>query len=178
MFVIENEDKEIFLDIARETVNNYVKNKSVPDFEIERPNLKQKSGAFVTLKKNNQLRGCIGHLSADQEAWETVRDMAVMSCSKDHRFSPVTENELPNIDIEISVISPMEKIDDLNSIEVGKHGIYIKHGIQSGLLLPQVATEYGWDRNEFLKHTCFKAGLSPENIQDYEVFVFTADVFG
>ena len=105
--------------------------------------------------------------------------MALAAAFQDTRFNPLTRDELKDIDIEISVLTPLEKIDSIEEIEVGKHGIYITQGLYSGLLLPQVATEYGWDRKSFLEHTCTKAGLPKEswNEKDTEIYVFSADIF-
>jgi AmmeMemoRadiSam system protein A len=105
--------------------------------------------------------------------------MAEAAAFKDPRFTPVKEKELPELDIEISVLTPLKKITDVNEIQVGKHGIYIVKGMWAGLLLPQVATEYGWDRQTFLEHTCQKAGL-PSNVwkeKDTEIYIFSADIF-
>jgi AmmeMemoRadiSam system protein A len=112
--------------------------------------------------------------------WQTIRKMAVEAALHDPRFSPVGISELKDIDIEISVLSPFEKITDLNMIEVGKHGLFIRNGFYQGLLLPQVATEYNWSRNEFLEHTCMKAGLDRFCFREKncEIFIFSATVFG
>jgi AmmeMemoRadiSam system protein A len=105
--------------------------------------------------------------------------MAVQAAVGDPRFPAMESEELDKINIEISVLSELEKIDDINKIEVGKHGILIRKGFYSGLLLPQVATEYGWDRNEFLEHTCFKAGLPADAYKSgADIYIFSAEVFG
>ena len=116
-------------------------------------------GAFVTLKKKGALRGCIGHIVGHYPLAETISRMAVAAAFQDPRFPPVTRAEWPTIDMEISVMTPLKEITDTAAIEVGRHGIYIQKGDRSGLLLPQVATEYGWDRLTFLEQTCRKAGL-------------------
>jgi len=105
--------------------------------------------------------------------------MAEAAAFRDPRFSPVKEKELPELDIEISVLTPLKRIKDVNEIQVGTHGIYIKKGWSSGLLLPQVATEYGWDRQTFLDHTCQKAGLPSTawKEKDTEIYIFSADIF-
>jgi hypothetical protein len=138
------------------------------------------TGAFVTLKKHGQLRGCIGFIEARKPSYETVRDMAQAAAFSDPRFSPVTQKEFEDLKIEISILTPLKKISDINEIEVGKHGLYIIKGFNSGLLLPQVATEYSWDRVTFLKETCRKAGLPFDawKDKDAKIFIFSADVFG
>ena len=136
-------------------------------------------GAFVTLHKHGALRGCIGYVEAIKPLYKTVQEMAIAAAFQDPRFPGLKADEFNNIEIEISVMSPLEKITDVNKIEVGKHGIIIKSGFNSGLLLPQVATEQGWDRDTFLEHTCYKAGL-PGNIwkkPDTEILIFSAEVF-
>jgi len=123
------------------------------------PSLLLPCGAFVTLKVNGGLRGCIGRITASRPLLQTVREVALCSAFEDPRFPPLTPAEWPAVRLEISVLSPFRKVTDVQSIEVGTHGIMIRSGYHSGLLLPQVATEQGWDRETFLRHVCFKAGL-------------------
>ena len=140
---------------------------------------RESRGAFVTINKKGQLRGCIGYIEGRGPLYKTVEKMAEEAAFRDPRFDPVKERELPELEIEISVLTPLKKITDINEIEVGKHGIYIKKGWNSGLLLPQVATDYGWDRLTFLEHTCQKAGL-PANAwkeKNTEIYIFSADIF-
>jgi AmmeMemoRadiSam system protein A len=134
----------------------------------------------VTLTKRGDLRGCIGYVRAVKPLRETVAEMAVQAALHDPRFPPVSASELSGIDIEISVLSPLEEVTDVSQIEVGKHGLVIQEGARSGLLLPQVATEYGWDRETFLDHTCLKAGLPAGSWKRKGVVLlkFTAEVFG
>jgi len=141
--------------------------------------LKEKMGVFVTLKKKGELRGCIGYLRGVMPLYKAVKDVAIESAFRDPRFSPLDKKEWKDIEIEISVLTPMKKIQDINEIKVGVHGLYIEKGGYSGLLLPQVATEYNWDAITFLKHTCYKAGL-PEDAwksKDTNLYIFSADVF-
>ena len=137
-------------------------------------------GAFVTLKKQGRLRGCIGLIEGKKPLYETVEEMAQTAAFKDPRFRPVKEDEFKELDIEISALTPLRQIEDVNEIEVGRHGIYIVKGFHSGLLLPQVATEYNWDRNTFLRETCVKAGLPLNAWKDKgtKIFIFSASVFG
>ena len=150
------------------------------DFDIDDPVLNTKCGAFVTIHNQGNLRGCIGNIVAETPLWKTVRNMAVEASVRDPRFPPVSADELDSIDIEISALSPLWKIGDLNEIEVGKHGILIKKGFNQGLLLPQVATEYNFNRSQFLEHTCMKAGLAGDcyKSKDCEIYIFSATVFG
>jgi len=172
-------DKKTLHHIAKTVIENKVKGKPVPEFRIESSILKENRGAFVTLQKRGQLRGCIGYIEGHGPLHNTIKEMAEAAAFRDPRFSPVKEKELPELDIEISVLTPLQRIKDVNEIQVGTHGIYIKKGWSSGLLLPQVATEYGWDRQTFLDHTCQKAGLpsSAWKEKDTEIYIFSADIF-
>jgi len=173
------QQKEL-LKIAKETVENFVLTGKISEFKIIDEGLKQKQGAFVTLTKNGQLRGCIGQIAPSNESlWQVVRDMAIAACSEDNRFNPVSEDELDKLEYEISVLSVPESIDDWHKIELGKHGVIIKQGGQSGVFLPQVATETGWSLEEFLSELCSqKAGLSSSCYKDKntQILVFTAQV--
>jgi AmmeMemoRadiSam system protein B/AmmeMemoRadiSam system protein A len=176
---LNEEDKKALLHIAKTVIENMARGKPVPEFKVDAPILKESRGAFVTINKKGQLRGCIGHIEGHGPVHKTVEEMASAAAFQDPRFNPITERELPDLEVEISVLTPLKKITDIDEIEVGKHGIYIKKGWYSGLLLPQVATEYGWDRNVFLEHTCQKAGL-PSNAwkdKNTEIYIFSADIF-
>ena len=176
---LSREEKLELLKIARTTVECLVKNIPVPDFEVTSDLLKENRGAFVTIHKSGQLRGCIGYIKSVKPLYLSIRDMAESAAFRDPRFPPVTAHELNEIDIEISALTPFRVIDDVNEINVGKHGIYLSKGFNSGLLLPQVATEYGWDRITFLEHTCYKAGLSRDDWRKgAEISIFSADIFG
>lgn len=176
---LNEEEKKTLHQIAKTVIENKARGKTVPDFKVESPVLKENRGAFVTIHKKGQLRGCIGYIEGHGPLHKTIEEMAEAAAFRDPRFTPVKEKELPELELEISVLTPLKKIKDMNEIEVGKHGIYIKKGWYSGLLLPQVATEYGWDRQTFLEHTCQKAGL-PSNTwkeKDTEIYIFSADIF-
>ncbi|MBU4149574.1 MAG: AmmeMemoRadiSam system protein B, partial [Candidatus Omnitrophica bacterium] len=177
---LSKEEKQKLLQIAKASVVEAVTGKKQAKIEVTEKRLKENCGAFVTLKKQGQLRGCIGYIIAVKPLYETVKDVAMSAAINDHRFSPVTEKELDSIDIEISALTPLKRISDINEIEVGKHGLYMKQGFSSGLLLPQVAAEYSWDRKTFLDQTCRKAGLSANAWQDpaTEIYTFSAEVFG
>lgn len=173
------EEKKTLIRIARESMENYVKTGKRKEFVVDDPVLKRHQGAFVTLNKNGQLRGCIGRIVADDPLYEVVASMAIEAAIDDPRFYPVTAKELNDIEIDISALSPIEEIKDVNKIEVGKHGIIIRRGFFQGLLLPQVATEYGWDRETFLRQTCLKAGLPEDAWKDKttQISIFSAEVF-
>ncbi len=142
--------------------------------------LSQERGAFVTLTQKGRLRGCIGYVEPVKPLCETVRDVATHAATSDERFLPVAPSELPDLHCEISVLSALRRVKNVNEIQVGKHGLFIKKGDREGLLLPQVATENNWDRTTFLQQTCVKAGLPSNAWQDDEadIFCFTAFVFG
>jgi AmmeMemoRadiSam system protein B/AmmeMemoRadiSam system protein A len=176
---LSEQDKKTLHHIARTVIENKARGKSVPEYKVESPILQENRGAFVTINKKGQLRGCIGYIEGHGPLHKTIEEMAEAAAFRDPRFSPVKDKELPELEIEISVLTPLKKITDVNEIQVGKHGIYIKKGWLSGLLLPQVATEYGWNRQTFLEHTCQKAGL-PLNAwkeKDTEIYIFSADIF-
>jgi AmmeMemoRadiSam system protein B/AmmeMemoRadiSam system protein A len=177
-FILSKEDKEKLLTIAKKTLSEYVRNKKVPDISVESDVLQKECGAFVTLKKKNgDLRGCIGRIVAEEPLFLVVRDMAIAAASQDYRFPPVTPSEIDDIDIEISVLTPMQKVNSVEEIEVGRDGLMIKRGYMSGLLLPQVPVEQGWDKETFLVHTCYKAGLPPDAWKSSELWKFQAIVF-
>lgn len=178
--ILEKEEQQVLLTIARDTIENYVKSRHIPPIDVDDyPNLQQLAGVFVTLTKNKQLRGCIGYIKAIDPLSQAVSKMAIAAATEDPRFSPVTKDELKDIKIEITVLSELIRISDIEQIEIGKHGLYMVKGFNSGLLLPQVATEQGWNREEFLTHTCYKAGLPPTawKEKDTEIFIFTGSIF-
>jgi AmmeMemoRadiSam system protein A len=172
--------KKEMLKLARNTVEMYVKERKTPSIEHVSQELKEKRGAFVTLHKKGNLRGCIGYTEPYFPLGETIVKTAVSASTKDNRFTPVKEEELKDIDIEISVLSPVRKVVNTEEIKVGIHGLVVSKGYYSGLLLPQVATNYNWDREEFLAQTCWKAGLPPDawKDKDCEIYLFSAEVFG
>ena len=177
---LNKEEKKRLLEIARRSINEYVAQGSVPSFTVTEENLKGKQGAFVTINKKGQLRGCIGNFVSEKSLHQTVQDMAIAAATQDPRFPPLSRKELKDIELEISVLSPLREIKDTNGIKVGKHGIYLTRGIYRGVLLPQVATEYGWDRETFLERTCLKAGLPADAWKegDVKTEIFSAQVFG
>lgn len=178
MSELKNETKKELLKIARKAIEEEILRGikiTPPDIE----ELKVKKGAFVTIRVNSELRGCIGYVVPIRSLGETVIDCAIAAATEDHRFPPITPKEIPKMKLEISVLSPLKKIKDIQEIEVGKHGIMITHGLSRGLLLPQVAVEYNWDRITFLEHTCWKAGLDKNAWKDKDTIIeiFSAEVF-
>jgi AmmeMemoRadiSam system protein A len=147
---------------------------------IELPRLAEARGAFVTLKEHGELRGCIGYITPMKSLAETVRDVATYAALEDSRFTPVTTQELPLLEYEISVLSPLRRVLEIKEIKVGKHGLIMKQGDIEGLLLPQVPVEEHWDRDTFIQQTCLKAGLPRDawKDDDTDIFMFTALVFG
>jgi AmmeMemoRadiSam system protein A len=178
-FDLTAEEKKELLKISRTTLETYLKTGQKPQWKAATLNLQEKRGAFVTLKKFSELRGCIGRIVADTPLYQVIADTAIDSAVNDPRFEPVSYNELKDLEIEISVLTPFEKVKQINEIEVGKHGLLIRKGYHSGLLLPQVPSEYGWRRQEFLEHTCLKAGLDKNDYLDPEatLYKFSAIVF-
>ncbi len=176
---LTDEEKLKLLEIARRSITNVVNGQGLPDVEPDTENLKTPCGAFVTITVNDNLRGCIGYVEAVESLAETVNEVAAKSALEDPRFPPVEPYELDKIEIEISVLSPLKLVKSVDEIKVGEHGIMIKRGWRRGLLLPQVATEHNLTKEEFLEHTCLKAGLSPDCWKDKEteIYIFTAIVF-
>jgi len=135
---LSREDKLLLLKIARDTIESYMRTKKIPAFDVNSPLLMEKRGAFVTIKKKGELRGCIGIFTSDKPLYLTVADMAVSASAQDPRFIPIVASELSQISIEISCLTPLKKIKDVSEIEVGRHGLYIMKGLYRGVLLPQV----------------------------------------
>ena len=173
------EEKQTLRSIARAAIRGRCLGEPMPDFPIASDRLDERRGAFVCLHIGKDLRGCIGMIEGLKPLRETVKEMAIQAAFGDPRFSALDPDELDRIDIEISVLTPLERIDDPERIEIGKHGLYIRRKYRSGLLLPQVAVEQGWNRTQFLEWTCQKAGLSRKAWRepDTEVYVFSADIF-
>ena len=168
------------LEIARNSIETRINSGKKLEVSETDPILTEHCGAFVTLHKNNKLRGCIGSLIGKQPLYLTVRDMAIEAAVGDPRFVVLSKEELGEIEIEISVLSPLKKIDNPDKIQLGEHGVLIRSGYRSGVFLPQVATETGWSRIEFLSNLCaHKAGLAPLAWKDpsTEIYIFTAEVF-
>ena len=178
--MLNEEQKNKMLKLARNSITHYLKNGKRLSIKEDDPVLNTEMGAFVTLHKHGELRGCIGNLVGRGPFYLTIRDMAVEAATGDPRFPPVTLEEMNDIDIEISVLSPLKKIDDPEKIEMRKHGVLVRQGFRSGVYLPQVATETGWNREQFMTSLCGqKAGITPDAWKrgQCEINIFTALVF-
>jgi AmmeMemoRadiSam system protein A len=176
---LSKDDKATLYAIARTAIESALAGKNPSPCEINSSILQEKRGAFVSLHLQGNLRGCIGYIHPTKPLHKTVQEMAIAAALQDPRFDPVTRMELEELDIEISVLTPMKKIEHIQEIEIGKHGLYIVCGPYHGLLLPQVATSYGWNKKTFLEHTCEKAGLpkSAWQEEETEIYIFSADIF-
>jgi AmmeMemoRadiSam system protein A len=177
--LLDKKEQQFLLSLARRTIEHYLKTGEPPTIEtMENKKLREKRGAFVTLKVEGQLRGCIGYPLPIKSLHETVIDMAIAASTQDYRFAPLSPEELPRTRIEISVLSLPRPVKDISDIEVGKHGIIMSKGFHKGLLLPQVPLEYDWDRETFLRHGCLKAGLDEDEWKrGVKIEIFSAQVF-
>ena len=178
--MLSTEDEKTLLELARTTMDSHIRNGdiyNVRDGDYSE-SLQTHTGAFVTLHKNGKLRGCIGRFQPDKPLYEVVRDMAISASTKDYRFKPVEAGELDKIVLEISVLTPLIKITDPQEIQLGKHGIYIKKGQNSGTFLPQVATETGWNLEEFLGHCAQdKARIGWSEWREADLYIYEALIF-
>jgi AmmeMemoRadiSam system protein A len=176
---LTEEDGQILIQTARQAIALRLSEKGGCYPAAVTPALMMPCGAFVTLKSNGSLRGCIGRVTSTRSLLQTVKEVAVSSAFEDPRFPPVTTEEWSSIRVEVSVLSPLRRVSDPQAVLVGTHGIMIRSGFSSGLLLPQVATEQGWDRDAFLSHACRKAGLPPDAWRNAstQIEVFSAMVF-
>jgi len=179
-FVLEEKDRKQLLQLARSTITQYVKDKTIyglSEFH-DTKTLNQKAGAFVSLYINKELRGCIGTFNPTGKLISTVQEMAISAATNDYRFSPVKTSELKDIEIEISVLTPLKRINSIDEISLGKHGIYIIKGSSTGTLLPQVPDKYNWTVEEFLGYCSRdKAGIGWEGWKTAEVYTYEAIVF-
>jgi AmmeMemoRadiSam system protein A len=176
--VTSEADRRRLLQIARGAIAAHVNGAAVADV-CASAGLLRTGGAFVSIHLHGELRGCIGHLEADRSLLRVVRECAVAACSADPRFPPVSAAELAGLEIEVSLLGPLEPVASPDDIEVGRHGLLVERNWQRGLLLPQVATEWRWDKETFLGQTCHKAGLPRDAWkQGAKVWRFEAEVFG
>ena len=171
-------DRQILLRLARDAIAAHVANLPAPSAAVSGA-LGRPGGAFVTLHTRGNLRGCIGHVEANEPIGRVVPRCAVAACSSDPRFPPVTSSEIADLDLEISLVGPLEPIAGPADVEIGRHGLVLERGGQRGLLLPQVATDWHWDPETFLAQTCHKAGL-PDDAWKHgaTIWRFEAEVFG
>jgi AmmeMemoRadiSam system protein A len=180
--MLNKTQRTTLLQIARDSIAAVLEgrrpdlNQYAIDDDLRRP-----AGAFVTLNdRDGELRGCIGSIEPVAPLFQAVSSSAISAAFRDPRFSPVQRDEFPTLHLEISVMGPILPVKDVNEIEVGRDGLIMRRGHSAGLLLPQVATDYGWDRETFLAQTCVKAGLPPTAWQfpDTKIERFSAEVFG
>lgn len=178
-FTLTSAEQKYLLATARRAIYERLDLPFEAPPELRTEALRTPCGAFVTLHLHGRLRGCIGHITAAEPLVDTVAEVAVSSAFEDPRFPPVSAAEAPLLRIEISALSPFRVVADHSEVTVGEHGVLLRKGHRSGLLLPQVATEHGWNREEFLDHTCIKAGLpvgawreSGSRIEVFSAFVF------
>jgi len=175
--MLTQRQKSMLLALARQSITSHFTGKPVTkpvDNELS-----VKRGVFVSLHKNGELRGCIGYITGYKDLISSIIEMAQSAAFQDNRFSPVKQNELAEIDIEISILSEMILVQDVQEIEIGRDGLFINHPYGSGLLLPQVPVEWNWDVPAFLKQICYKAGLTPGSWADdkAKLYRFTAEIF-
>ncbi len=177
--MLDDSDRTTLLKLARRTLEEYLTNETKPEYAVSCPALLELKGAFVSLHRGEELRGCIGQLHPERELYKIVQKCVLSAALEDTRFLPVVREELKDLTIEISVLTPFRRVRDVEEIEVGKHGLYIVQGRFRGLLLPQVATQYGWDKATFLAQTCRKSGLKESAWRDPNTMVYTfeAEVF-
>jgi AmmeMemoRadiSam system protein A len=178
-FTLNEQDRLILLQTAREAIGARLELRK-PRFPAPSESLAAPCGAFVTLKVGGKLRGCIGHITAARPLVEMIKEVALCSAFEDPRFPSLLPAEWSRVKIEISVLSPFERISDPRQVQVGVHGVLVRRGSRSGLLLPQVADEQGWDRDQLLTHACCKGGLPGDawKSPDTQIEIFSATVFG
>ena len=178
--LLSPEDKDKLMQISRNTLDEYIRTGKIPAIKDDEltDNIKTCCGAFVSLHINGKLRGCIGNFSQDIPLYKVVQEMTISSATRDYRFTPVEVKDLNKIDIEISVLTPLRRINSIDEISLGRHGIYIRKGQRTGTFLPQVATQTGWDIEDFLGHCARdKAGIGWEGWKDAELYTYEAIIF-
>jgi AmmeMemoRadiSam system protein A len=178
--VLSASQRESLLTLARAAAASAARGEADTNAGPAPEGLDRPGAAFVTLHVSGALHGCIGTFQADDSLWETVHEMAIAAARRDPRFPPLAERDVPELDVEISVLSPPHRVSHHSEIEIGRHGLEIRRGRRRGLLLPQVATEHDFDRERFLAETCRKAGLPADSWRDpeTEIWIFEAEVFG
>ncbi|ACS78321.1 AmmeMemoRadiSam system protein A [Maridesulfovibrio salexigens] len=178
-FALTQEEKKYLKALVRKSILCRLNKQEEPIPEPVTEHLSENYGAFVTLNKNGHLRGCIGNVQGTGPLYKTIWKMARAAAFEDPRFPPLNESEFKEIEIEISILSPIDVCEDPEQVIIGRHGLIMQRGMQSGLLLPQVAVDWKWNREEFLAQTCHKAGMEADAWKDPEtnIFWFEAEVF-
>jgi AmmeMemoRadiSam system protein A len=172
-------DRKLLLAIARDALTAHLNGSAAAPVEPRPDLLDRPSGAFVTLHRSGELRGCIGHVEANEPLGRVIARCAIAAGTEDPRFPAVTPGELHELEIELSIMGPLEPVADLGEIHIGRHGLVVEQGWHRGLLLPQVATEWHWDVRDFVAETCRKAGLSRDAWKSgAKIWKFEAEVFG
>ena len=153
-----NFQKEILLKIAKDSIQSHIEKMNIPDLHVDDQDLNRKAGVFVTLWIEGILRGCIGHITPDKPLYKVVQEMAIAAATSDPRFPPLRQEEICEITIKLSILSPLELISE-EEIVLGKHGLLIEDGYNRGILLPEVPIERYWNKHQFLEALCRKAGI-------------------
>jgi len=177
--MLNHAQRAVVLQLARESIRNFLDTGKQLVYPTE-DFFGQPAAVFVTLKKQDELRGCIGIIEDIYSLGEAVARCAISSAFEDPRFPALNAEEFPDLEFEVSILSEFREISNPEEVIAGTHGLHIARGLHRGLLLPQVATEHHWDRETFLRHACMKAGLPPDawKFPDTKIRVFTAEVFG
>jgi MEMO1 family protein len=175
---LAEQQKHELLVLARKTIVDHVQNKRTPEPEMKDPRFLANGATFVTINRHHQLRGCIGNIQPVMPLYRSVIRNAVAASSQDPRFPPMTPGELADMEVEVTVLSPLEPLDDVKNIRIGTHGLYLIKGQQGGVFLPQVPVEQGWDLLTYLEQLCYKAGLPKDAWKDKDarLFIFSADI--
>lgn len=176
--MLTHQERTELLTIAREAIERAVRGESTPALPVRHGTLAGPGGAFVTLRRHGELRGCIGYLESPLPLAQVVQEVAVKAARDDPRFPPVSADELGDLTCEISVLSPLQQVHITSDISIGRDGVLLELGWNRGVLLPQVAVEYHWSLEEFLANTARKAGLPPRAWEDRraKLFRFSAEV--
>jgi AmmeMemoRadiSam system protein A len=176
---LSSKNRGVLLDLARKAITAAVRTGQLPPCEVTEAQLLGQQGCFVTIKQKGALRGCIGNFTSEKPLYQLVQEMAVSAATRDPRFYPMKEEDLEGFELEISVLSPLTKIESPEEVVVGTHGLYLEKNFSRGVLLPQVPVEQGWNREVFLSQTALKAGLRRDDWKEgADLYVFTAEVFG
>lgn len=178
--MLTSAQRQALLALARDTAAHVARGEGAQAPGPAPDGLERPGAAFVTLRVSGELRGCIGSFEPTSPLWDTVREMAAAAATRDPRFSPLAERELPALGVDISVLAPPRRVRDVAAIELGRHGLEVRRGRRRGVLLPQVATDHGLDRETFLAEVCRKAGLPTDSWRDphTEIWAVEAEVFG